>query len=127
MPNRTNKAPRDTERVPVAVVPINPVGDIYELPDLSGVAAFLSIHPFVKDLLLEAQPVIRRIWGSASKATLEIVDEPEVGGQEELFCFVQTDLAPEIALQRLDEFDRAWWVDSVQRAEGKLNFSLKYV
>lgn len=127
MSNHLNKASGHAERIPVAVVSEKPVGDIYESSDLSGVAAFLAIHPFVKDLLLEAQPVVLRIWGSASKATLQIVNDPEVGGQEELFCLIQTDLAPETALQHLDEFDRSWWVDSVQRAEGKLNFALKYV
>ena len=98
----------------------------YESSDWQNVDNFLLKTPFLEGLLLEAQPKIERHFGKSVRISLNLVDEPEAPGQTELFGFVHTALEPERALRLLDNFDREWWLHAVQRAKGKLNFSLTY-
>jgi hypothetical protein len=99
---------------------------IYDAPDWGTVYEFLSAAPFLEELLLEGHAIIGRIFGAGTKISLEIVDEPDAPGQVELFGFIHTSMPPKDVSQKLDTFDREWWITAVRRAAGKLNFSLRY-
>lgn len=86
---------------------------------------FLEAHPFLAQLLLEAYPYIREYF-SGAKVSLEVVDDPEEYGREQLVAFIKTDMEPEDAVEALSTFDKVWWLDSLKRARGNLCITVEY-
>jgi hypothetical protein len=77
-------------------------------------------------LLLEAHEKILTHFGAESHATLEIITDPEVEDDQELFVFVRTLLPPKEAFARLEQLDREWWLDASEKAQGKMCIHLRF-
>ena len=79
----------------------------------------LEEYPFLVPLLLEAHDKILRYFPDA-QLFLEAIADPEATDDSQLVAFVATGLAPSEALSRLEQFDKVWWLDALERAQGKL-------
>ena len=84
------------------------------------VKELLAAHPYLASLLMEAYGKINECFGSQTEIVLELVSDPEADDDRELFAFIQTNLSPEAALERLDRLDQEWWLDASAAAQCQL-------
>ncbi len=88
-------------------------------PD-QDVFEYLKRYPFLMPLLLEASPHLGRCFGDVP-TILKVYHDPEDGSQE-LMVDIQTRLSPDALVEAVNAFDTAWWLDALDRADGKLMF-----
>jgi hypothetical protein len=100
--------------------------DGYMLSKSSAVGNFLQAHQELNSLLNEAYQELRKYF-SSEDLKLELVADPEIAGDQQLFVYIFTPLSVSDALQKFDEFDERWWLDRIDRANGLLNFNLRFV
>ena len=100
--------------------------DGYILSKSSTVGNFLQVHQELGLLLNEAYQELRKYF-SSEDLKLELVTDPEIAGDQQLFVYISTSMQVTDALKRLDEFDEQWWLDRIDRADGLLNFNLRFV
>lgn len=99
---------------------------MYKFRSPESVKQFLQNHPVVIPVLLDAKNVIVTIFGQTSVA-LEVVTDPEAQtGERQLFGYIDvSSLSPDVALERLDTFDRVWFSQQYMLLDGILNFNLE--
>jgi hypothetical protein len=97
----------------------------YDVPADQPVPEFLKQYPFVAALLVEGVDPLRQFFGDTATPVLELLDEDDAAMSTELFVTVRTSLEPHVASAKLDDFDRAWWLEASVRAEGRLNFTVE--
>lgn len=90
------------------------------------VSWFLQAHPFLVPLLLEAHGKIAEYFGPSPEVVLEVVTDLEVHGMVEMLGYIVVPLTPEEAGERLQQFDRQWFLLEVHRANGLLNFDVEF-
>jgi hypothetical protein len=100
---------------------------LYTFRGRAEVSWFLEKYPFLVPLLMEAYSKFGNYFGPYPRAFLEIVIDPEVPDDRELFALVCTSLMPDEALDRLDRFDRDWWLDASQTTQGKLCIDVEFL
>jgi hypothetical protein len=100
--------------------------DGYMFSKSSVVGNFLQAHQELSSLLNEAYQELRKYF-SSEDLKLELVTDPEIAGEQQLFVYIFTSLSVTDALQKFDEFDKQWWLDRIDRANGLLNFNLRFV
>ena len=134
------------ENPSVKVVPVNDVAELidrqihrktleqinvlareYEIRNPSEVAAFLSENLFLLDLLKVIPGKVRKFFGKNVKFAVELFAEPEMPSSKEIFVLVLTRSGAKEARAKMDEFDRKWWFENLNKANCKLNVSLEYV
>lgn len=98
---------------------------LYQMPNPGEVGAFLNEHPSLEAILLEAHPAIRACFGADPAVSLRLVRDPEAPGDRQLVAFVQSDLEPHEALDRLDQFDERWGLEATLRSSGKVSVHLE--
>ncbi len=86
---------------------------------------FLEKYPFLVSLLVEAYYNIVT-YVPHSLVYLDVITDPEEFGAEQLIAFIATDLDPDEATNALSYFDKKWWLNSLQRAQGKLCITLEF-
>lgn len=91
------------------------------------VSRFLERHPFLVPVLWEAYSKFRNYFGSYPQVFLEVVTDPEAPDDYELFALICTSLTPDETLDRLDRFDRDWWLDASHAAQGKLCVDVEFL
>ncbi len=91
------------------------------------VLRFLERHPFLVPLLVEAYSKFGNYFGPYPRAFLEVVTDPEAPDDRELFALICTSLTPDEMLDRLDRFDRDWWLDASHTAQGKLCVDVEFL
>lgn len=87
---------------------------------------FLEMYPFLVPLLFEAYVEIERYF-SHPLVYLSVAADPEEFTTDQLVVSIATTLNPEDAVHALGEFDKAWWLNSLKRAQGKLCITLEFV
>lgn len=95
---------------------------LYTFREPTEVLQFLEQYSFLVPLLLNAHKTIRKYFPD-SPLFLEYVTDPEIDDPQ-LVVFIATNLEPEEALDRLDEFDDDWYNDNSNRDQGKMYFNL---
>jgi len=100
---------------------------LYIFRETQEVSRFLEDNPFLVLLLLEAYGQIDRYFGPYPRVFLEVVTDPEAPEDRELFALIYTGLTPDEALDRLDHFDRDWWLDASHTAQGKLCIDVEFL
>ena len=100
--------------------------DGYILSKPSSVSNFLQAHAEIVLLLSEAYRELRKYF-SSENLKLELVSDPEIAGEQQLFVYIFTSLSVTDALNKFDDFDNRWWLDRIERANGLLNFNLRFV
>ncbi|MCH7759802.1 hypothetical protein IIA15_00150 [candidate division TA06 bacterium] len=100
----------------------------YTVRRRSEVLQFLSTNSFLVTLLLEVYARIEDYFGHHPHVVLEVVTDPEAEEEEkEFFAFIQTSLSPKEALERLDKFDKEWWLRAMDRGQGKLCIDVEFL
>ncbi len=87
---------------------------------------FLEKHPLLVPLLWEAYTHIEKYF-SHPLLYLAIDTDPEEFSTDQLVVLIATALKPDEAIGALNEFDKAWWLDSLKRAQGKLCITLEFL
>lgn len=87
---------------------------------------FLEMYPFLVPLLFEAYDEIGEHF-SHPLIYLSVAGDPEEFTTDQLVVSIATTLNPEDAVHALGEFDKAWWLNSLKRAQGKLCITLEFV
>lgn len=88
---------------------------------------FIGQHPYLTDLLEEAYIEIQKHFGPNPEVRLEVVADHEVPGLVEMFGYIVTGLTPEEAGERLQQFDRDWFLKQLPRVKGLLNFDVEFI
>jgi hypothetical protein len=101
--------------------------EIYSLRDASVVRRFLYAHPQLIEFLLEAHVHLQKHFGPDPQVELAVVSDPEAEGEEQLFAYILTSLPVDEALARLDRLDEEWFLDQLDRVDGRFNFNLEFV
>ena len=91
------------------------------------VAQFIQENAFLAELLVEIRAKVSEVFGAATQVRLDLLDDPEFLGQPKLYAVILTPLAAEVALALQARLDDDWWLDNLERAQGKLNLCLEYV
>lgn len=99
--------------------------DHFSLREGAELRQFIEANPFLLDLLLESQSNISNYFPK-SELALQVITNPEGVDDRQLVLFIITNLSPEDALAKLQQFDDAWWVDALDRAQGKLCITLEF-
>jgi len=101
--------------------------EMYSLRKAATVRRFLHVYPHLMQVLLEAHVYLQKYFGPEPQVTLEVVSDPEVEGVEELFAYILTSLPVDEALARLDRIDEEWFLDQLDRVDGRFNFNLEFM
>lgn len=91
------------------------------------VAQFIQENAFLAELLVEIRAKVSEMFGAATQIRLDLLDDPEFLGQPKLYAVILTPLAAEAALALQARLDDDWWLDNLDRAQGKLNLCVEYV
>ncbi|CVK17529.1 hypothetical protein [Sporomusa sphaeroides] len=62
-----------------------------------------------------------------AKLGLEVVKDPEIKDESQLFLSIATSTNPEYAIEKLYEFDQQWWLANVHQAQGKLCLDVVFI
>jgi hypothetical protein len=98
----------------------------YILLEPSSAIDFIQEHQELVALLNESYKEIRKYFPTEN-LKLELVSDREIAEDQQLFVYVCTSMSVTDALQKLDEFDQRWWLERIDRANGLLNFNLRFV
>ncbi len=98
---------------------------IYTFRNPAEIYEFLSDNVYLIPQVVEAHKKIKEYFPS-SDLVLEVVTDPEAPDEKELVIFIHTNLTPDEALDRLEMFDRNWWLDASLDTEGKLCIHVEY-
>jgi hypothetical protein len=99
----------------------------YVFKDRDEVIGFIKNRPFLIPILTEAYSKIGSYFPESPQVFLEVVTDPEVPDDTQLVASVKTNLSPDEALERLDSFDREWWLQSMDRAKGELCIDVEFL
>lgn len=105
---------------------IRSLQSLYTFRKPSMVTQFLESHPFLIPLLFEACGQILRHFAPKPRF-LEVVADSEAREDRELYALIETSLPPDEALERLDRFDKEWWLAAMDRAQCKLSFDVEFL
>lgn len=100
--------------------------DIGSLDGLYGyrgrreVVQFLSDHPFLMPLLLEAHAEIELWFPTHRQPALEVLNDAEEADDPHLVLFIRGDLPPAEAVDALHRLDKHWWLEASRESRGKL-------
>ncbi len=99
----------------------------YEIPKIEEVKNFLSKSQFLFPLLEEIPNKIHQYFGNNQRLSLKVSFEPDFPQSSELWVSILTELPAKEAFLILEKFDEEWWLESMDRADCKLNIILKFV
>jgi hypothetical protein len=99
----------------------------YIFKDRNQVTSYLENHSFLVSLLLEAYSKIETYFPEHPQVFLEVFIDPEVSDDTQMVASIKTNLSPDEALERLDSFDRQWWLPSMDRAKGELCIHVEFL
>lgn len=116
----------DITKVPTIGPLLQSLEQVYTFRRPQEVSEFLDAHPFLAPVLIEARGRIEDYFGLQTHVAIEVVSDPEVHGLVEMFGYILTSLTPEEAGNRLEQFDREWFLLQVHRAKGLLNFDVEF-
>ncbi len=98
---------------------------LYTFRERAEVLWFLERYPFLVSLLLEAYGKIGNHF-PYPQVFLEVVTDPEAFDDYQLVIFIATNFAPDEAVGKLEQFDEDWWLDALDRAQGKLCINVEF-
>ncbi len=108
-----------------AVAEISRIRQDYTVPQPDAVRAFLDSYPFLIPLLAEAHTAISRHFPQSHTA-LELTRDPEALDVVELVAAIDPGCAPTEALDQYESFKQAWWLDAMERTQGRLTMAVLY-
>lgn len=100
---------------------------IYSFRDAGAMRSFLKAHLQLIEVLFQAHVHLQKHLGPDPQVELAIITDPEVEDMDELFAYILTSLPVDEALARLDRLDEEWFLDQLDRVDGRFNFNLEFV
>jgi hypothetical protein len=99
----------------------------YQITDEADILAFLERYPAVAPLLHDVRSNIRKFFGE-DPVRLEMFYDPEWPEDgPKLVVNIQTHYASREALDRLHQFNDAWWIKSRSEIDAPLMVSFEHV
>ena len=101
------------------------IGGVLKFPEgekKTAIVSFIVEHSFLLSLLLEAYKHIYHIFGRGVKLQLELNRDPEENF-DELFIVIKSPYSPEEAQERLNKLDQVWFLNMLDKVQGKLNIT----
>ncbi len=102
------------------------LGERYEYRDRDRVNTYLAAHPYLVEILREADPEIAKRFGEATKVTLAVEDDVDQVGVETLWGFIRTPLPTRDARDLLDRLDREWWIARSANVYEELGLDIRF-
>ena len=102
---------------------ISMLSQLYTIKQPGEVFKFLYNYPSLVEIIFEAVDALYNIFGADASLELELVTDPETD-ESELFALVEVDMDPEVALQKLEEFDQHWFLDREEITNGLFNIDV---
>src|SRR5690348_5521710 len=115
-------------RIPTTAISPGDLAQIeqgYQLPQRGEVIQWLEQYPVLVPILLQARDKIKEYFADAA-VSLEVVMDPEMIGYSQLIAFIIATADPDEAMDQLERFDDAWWLDNGEPAQDKLEFIVIY-
>ena len=91
------------------------------------------VEPAVEQFLAQHGPLLPLVSEIAERASdyfpvtrmsLSVLRDPEAIDRDQLAVFIHVDLPLRDALNRLERFDREWWIPNSDRADGLLTVDI---
>jgi hypothetical protein len=103
--------------------------DNFDLVNRDEIIHFIQDHPALAPLVLEARRVLRGVFDPGSDLALEVLVDPDDDALDDchLYLLIRTPLSSSDALARLDQFDKEWWLEHLNRANGDLTISIEHI
>jgi hypothetical protein len=89
------------------------------------VQTFLDENAFLMPLLPEIRRKLRDYFPD-SPVSLTVACDPDETDRLQLVVAVATNLSPGDAINRFGEFDRDWWLDNLDRSQGRVCIDFEY-
>lgn len=121
---------KKTKSSPIVEAPrqeIERLQEIYSFRRKEEVAEVLESHSYLVPLLFEAYPQMEKHFDHHPVVFLEVITDPEADDDRELYAFIGTRLPPEGALDKLEKFDKDWWLRALDKAKGNLCIHVEYL
>lgn len=96
----------------------------FVVPNVEEVRDFLTAHPEIATLLIEAMSVIPRYFGEGTRVLLLIQDDPDGWEDRFIAAYIRTALEPTEAFERLHRLSDHWWLNASQGPREKVLLSL---
>ncbi len=106
---------------------INDLRSKFEITNFEEVRNFLTKNRFLVSLVEEIPSKIYQYFGIGQKLALQVLYEPDFPQSFELWIHILTELSAKEALPVLERFDEEWWLENMDKSDGKLNITLKFV
>ena len=117
---------KDLEQA-VHQAPVPGLENGYELRNFAAVAAYVAEHPQLTGFLLDSYGQLRKYFDATASYALEVVSDPEISPSSDfLFVNIRTSMPVDEAMERLDQFDEAWYLDQVNSFGELVNFNLEF-
>lgn len=100
--------------------------ELYKAENWGDVVKFLTDHPALTPLLLEAHPRLHDIFAGSRTIRLRLVPGYEENEPVLLFADIVTTADPMLAFAQMNRFKDEWWLSTVTPAEGLLHFSVEF-
>lgn len=124
------RQPKEARRI-VKTLPARTLKSLAQFYDLRGsseeLSRFLAAHGFLVKLLKEAYPVITQYFGASDRPLLQLAFMSDSAAPDELLLLIPTRAAPEEVGPTLERFDREWWFEAADQAQGKMNIMPEYI
>ncbi|MRX54861.1 hypothetical protein GJU41_12835 [Bacillus idriensis] len=96
---------------------------LFLFKNYSEVFSFLSNHSFLIPIIFEAYGEIENVFPDNIGLSLEIIEDID-NGEEKLFLKISS--LSNNSYQLLDILDDNWWLDTMPKANFKMNIDLEY-
>ena len=116
----------DLEQV-VQQASIPGLASCYELRNSAEVDAYGAKHPQLTGFLFDSYKQLRTYFDAAASFALEVVRDPEISPPSDfLFVNIRTSMPVDEAMERLEQFDEAWYLDQADAFGELVNFNLEF-
>ncbi len=105
----------------------NSIKQFYKFYEVNFVTGFLRKNRFLVPLLRATPEKIYDYFGKDQKLALKVSFDSDSPQLSELWVLILTELPAKDALPVLERFDEEWWLENMDRADCKLNITLKFV
>jgi hypothetical protein len=100
--------------------------DYYQIEDWDSIGKFLIKNKDLISFLKEAAREIRKVFSDDTEIRLELIKDPEISDDIELFATILTDLSVEKALKKVNDIEDNWFLDKLELAQGRFNFDVSW-
>jgi hypothetical protein len=100
--------------------------DYYQIEDWDSIGKFLIKNKDLISFLKEAAREISKVFSNDTEIRLELIKDPEISDDIELFATILTDLSVEKALKKVNDIEDNWFLDKLELAQGRFNFDVSW-